>query len=132
MRLVPLDPDLAPVMAAVARGWATTMAGRTDPYALALRRQLPGIVAFADAISDTKRQHLGISVAGPDDGATLTTAEVAELLGCSARTVQRLRKAGRLRSVAVGRLRRFRPVDVAAYLAGQGDSPEIRNDDGEA
>jgi excisionase family DNA binding protein len=46
----------------------------------------------------------------------LTRAQVAEILGCSPRTVARLVERGELRQVHVGRLARFRPLDVDALV----------------
>jgi excisionase family DNA binding protein len=50
------------------------------------------------------------------DGSLLTRAQVAERLGVSPRTVARLVACGQLPCVRIGRLARFRPVDVAALV----------------
>ena len=47
----------------------------------------------------------------------LTTAEVAERLGCSPAAVRKWRAQGRLRAVKLGRLVRFRGEDVARIVA---------------
>lgn len=47
----------------------------------------------------------------------LTTNEVAEILGVSARTVRRLIASGQLRPVYVGRLPRFTEAEIGAYVA---------------
>lgn len=46
----------------------------------------------------------------------LTTGEVARYLRVSINTVHRLADSGDLPSSKVGRLRRFRPADVKAYV----------------
>jgi excisionase family DNA binding protein len=48
---------------------------------------------------------------------TMTTVEVATMLGRSAGLVRKLAKSGALASEFVGRARRFRPEDVDAYMA---------------
>jgi len=48
--------------------------------------------------------------------ALLTTAQVAKVLAVSERTVERLRRNNELRSVLVGRSRRYHPRDVDAYI----------------
>jgi len=50
------------------------------------------------------------------DGSLLTRAQVAERLGVSPRTVARLVACGQLPCVRIGRLARFRPVDVAGFV----------------
>jgi excisionase family DNA binding protein len=47
----------------------------------------------------------------------LTTDDVAEILGVSARTVRRLVASGQLRPVYVGRLPRFTEAEVSAYCS---------------
>jgi excisionase family DNA binding protein len=49
----------------------------------------------------------------------LSTADVADLLGVSPRTVTRLRDSGELRPVRVRGLVRFDPVDVVAFIKKQ-------------
>jgi excisionase family DNA binding protein len=46
----------------------------------------------------------------------LTTRQVAELLGVTPLTVQRLRVAGHLRASKIGRLVRFEEKDVQAFI----------------
>jgi excisionase family DNA binding protein len=46
----------------------------------------------------------------------LTVDETAEFLRVDRSTIYRLEREGELRSVRVGRRRRFRPDDLAAYL----------------
>jgi excisionase family DNA binding protein len=48
----------------------------------------------------------------------LTVAEAAARLRIGRTTVYSLIKTGELASVTVGRLRRIRPADLAAYAAG--------------
>jgi excisionase family DNA binding protein len=43
--------------------------------------------------------------------------EAARLLGVSRKTMQRWTKAGHVRSIKVGRVRRYRRVDLMAFLA---------------
>lgn len=45
-----------------------------------------------------------------------SVAELAELLGVHRNTIHREVRRGRLVSVRVGKLRRFRPEDVETYL----------------
>jgi excisionase family DNA binding protein len=54
----------------------------------------------------------------PDEG-LLRDREVAELMNCSVYTVWREAKLGKLRSVRVGRLLRFKRSDVEAYIDAQ-------------
>ena len=58
--------------------------------------------------------HLAASYGTP--AGLLTRDRVAELLGCSQRTVARLVERGELSTVRIGRLVRFRPVDVDALI----------------
>ena len=51
----------------------------------------------------------------------LSTKEVADLLSCCEKTVGRLRESGTIPHVRVGRLVRFRPDAVEAFL--DGDNP---------
>jgi excisionase family DNA binding protein len=51
--------------------------------------------------------------------ALLTLDEVAEQLGCSRRTVERLVSEGRLRVVRIRRLVRVTERELAAFVAGQ-------------
>ena len=53
---------------------------------------------------------------GPEVPDFLTTQEVAKRLRVSVNSVHRLAESGALPSVKVGRLRRFDPAKVAAYL----------------
>lgn len=46
----------------------------------------------------------------------LTTGEVATLLGVTEQTVRGHVRSGRLVAVQIGRVLRFRPSDVEAYL----------------
>ena len=48
----------------------------------------------------------------------LSVAELAERLGVHRNTIHREVRRGRLQSVKVGKLRRFRPQDVETYLSG--------------
>lgn len=52
------------------------------------------------------------------DPRLLTRAQVADLLSVSVDTVDRHTAAGRLRCVRVGRLVRYRPADVEAFVDG--------------
>ena len=54
----------------------------------------------------------------PADDALIDCHAVAELLGCSVPTVERLTKSGELPSVKVGRLRRYRRCDVLSKKGG--------------
>ena len=49
----------------------------------------------------------------------LTFNDVAERLKVSVSTVKRLVKSKQIRSVKIGHLRRFRPTDVSAFVAGR-------------
>ena len=48
----------------------------------------------------------------------LTTAELAELLAVSPKTIVRMVRRGALACHRIGRARRFRRVDVERFLAG--------------
>jgi excisionase family DNA binding protein len=52
----------------------------------------------------------------PAVGDWLDAKEVARALGVHARTVAKLAVSGRLPSTRIGRLLRFRPSDVSAFL----------------
>jgi excisionase family DNA binding protein len=52
----------------------------------------------------------------PPDQADLTVVEVASILGCSTRTVERLKTSGELGFVKIGRQTRFTRAHVAAYI----------------
>lgn len=58
--------------------------------------------------------------ANDPDVVYMTPKQVAEILNCSTRSVQRLATAKELPSRRVGRDLRFRRVDVEAYLAQKG------------
>ena len=47
----------------------------------------------------------------------LTTNDVAEILGVTPRTVQRLVSSGQLRPIYVGRLPRFTEAEIQAYCS---------------
>ena len=51
----------------------------------------------------------------------MTTHDVANKLNVSERTVKRLIRSKKIRSIKVGNLRRFRPVDVEAFIKGGAD-----------
>ena len=53
----------------------------------------------------------------------LTVDETAEYLRVDRSTVYRLERDGAIRSVRVGRRRRFRPQDLLAYLESERDGP---------
>lgn len=53
----------------------------------------------------------------------MTWAEAAMQLGCSVRTVQRLRAAGLIGFTKVGSTVYFSPADVAAYIDSQRVAP---------
>lgn len=48
--------------------------------------------------------------------ALLTSEDVSRILGVHRNTVRRLVRRGQLRAIHVGRLPRFRPEDLDAYL----------------
>ena len=51
----------------------------------------------------------------------LTVRELATLLQLHAKTVERMARAGRLPSLRVGGRLRFRPSDIASWLAARED-----------
>jgi len=51
----------------------------------------------------------------------LTVVELADLLQLNAKTVERMARAGRLPSVRVGGRVRFRPSDIASWMAARED-----------
>jgi excisionase family DNA binding protein len=54
-----------------------------------------------------------------DEPLAWTQAEVAAALRVTPRTVRELTKSGQLRATYVGRLPRYLPADVKAYLASR-------------
>ena len=46
----------------------------------------------------------------------LTTPEVADLFSCAEKTVRKMAADGRLRSIKVGSLLRFRPEDLNEFV----------------
>lgn len=55
--------------------------------------------------------------------AWMTTAEVADRLGVSLRSVYRLIDTGQLPAYKIGRLIRLRTAEVEAFAAGNGEQP---------
>ena len=49
----------------------------------------------------------------------MTTHDVANKLNVSERTIKRLVRSKKIRSVKVGNLRRFRPEDVEMFISGE-------------
>lgn len=76
------------------------------------------IEAIAEAVAD----RVAAKLANADRA--LDVHGVAELLGCSVPTVERLNAAGELPSYRVGRLRRFDRGDVLASLKAKGGCDE--------
>ena len=72
---------------------------------------------LADAVAERIAVRLGGKVGA--DG-LLNIHDVAELMGCSVPTVERLTRSGDLPSVKVGRLRRFLRSDLMDHLSGKG------------
>lgn len=52
----------------------------------------------------------------PSPDALLDARQVARLLGCSTRTISTLTASGALPSVKLGRLRKYRPAAIEAYV----------------
>jgi len=73
------------------------------------------IDSLADAICDRLSSRLSSQV-GTD--AMIDSHAVAELLGCSVPTVERLTKSGEIPSCKVGRLRRYRRSDLLQLKVG--------------
>jgi len=73
------------------------------------------IDALADAIADRVSSRLSSHV---DIDALVDCHQVAELLGCSVPTVERLTKSGEIPSCKVGRLRRYRRSDLLQLKVG--------------
>ena len=63
-----------------------------------------------DALAIRVAERVAALMSRPDD-ALIDAHAVAELLGCSVPTVERLTRDGRLDSLKVGRLRRYRRGD---------------------
>lgn len=53
----------------------------------------------------------------------MTEAETATALGCSVRTIQRLRASGQIGSTNVGRTVYFSPADITEYIDSQRVAP---------
>lgn len=70
------------------------------------------IYLLADALADALAERLAGRVA--DGDGLIDVHAAARLLGCSAPTVERLVRDGRIPSIKVGRLRRFRRADLMA------------------
>jgi excisionase family DNA binding protein len=60
-----------------------------------------------DALADRVAERVAALMSRPSDDALIDVHAVAELLGCSVPTVERLTKSGELPSVKIGRLRRY-------------------------
>ena len=75
------------------------------------RHRAPGV--------DSKRPDLYVRDMTPTPEPLLTTDQVADLLQISRRSVERLEESGRLASVRIGRLVRYRREDVEALIAGE-------------
>ena len=60
----------------------------------------------------------------------MTVGDVADLFGCSSRTINKLKDSGELSHIRLGKLIRFRPTDVDAFLHRQSDqqNPNDRED----
>ncbi len=71
------------------------------------------IEQIADAIADRVVDRLASRPAGEG---LMDVRQVAELLGCSVPTVERLTSGGQIPSLLVGRLRRYRRDDVMSHL----------------
>lgn len=118
MKLIRLEGPAAVIVAERCRDWVETIRAGGGRFPAGVHAHVAAVEAFAGSLNDNVRQTLVVSVGTADHGEELLDVrQVADLLGCSSRTVQRLRKRGQLRSVKVGALRRYRPADVAEYLA---------------
>ena len=72
-----------------------------------------------DQLADAVAQRVAALISRPDDGALIDVHAVAEMLGCSVPTVERLTKTGEIPSLKVGRrLRRYRRADVLKQKGG--------------
>ena len=67
---------------------------------------------LAELIADKVSERLAGQSSNLSADSYLDGHGVAELLGCSVPTVERLTKAGKLQSIKLGRLRRYRRSDV--------------------
>jgi len=67
---------------------------------------------LAELIADKVSERLAGQSSGSNLDTYLDSHGAAELLGCSVPTIERLTKAGKLQSVKLGRLRRYRRSDV--------------------
>jgi excisionase family DNA binding protein len=76
------------------------------------------IEQIAEAIADRVADRLASRPAGEG---LLDVHQVAELLGCSVPTVERLTSRGNIPSLLVGRLRRYRLDDVMSQLKKKGE-----------
>lgn len=74
------------------------------------------IDALADAIAERLSSRLSSKV---DTDGMIDCHAVAELLGCSVPTVERLTKSGAIPSYKVGRLRRYRKSEVLQQKVGR-------------
>jgi excisionase family DNA binding protein len=54
-----------------------------------------------------------------DEQRLMKADEVSKMLGCHSQHVYRLASEGRLDSLKIGRWRRFRPAQVAAFVEGK-------------
>ena len=74
------------------------------------------INSLADAIAERLSSRLSMQSADP----MTDSRGVADLLGCSVPTVERLTKSGAIPSFKVGRLRRYRRADVLSHQNEKG------------
>ncbi len=75
------------------------------------------IESLADALAERVASRLGAKV---DADALIDARAVANLLGCSVPTVERLTRSGEIPSVKAGRLRRYQRSAVLSQLNNQG------------
>ena len=73
---------------------------------------------LAELIADKISERLAGQSSQSNADTYLDSHGAADLLGCSVPTIERLTKAGKLPSVKLGRLRRYRRSDVLALSTG--------------
>jgi len=61
----------------------------------------------------------------PPPSALLNYKQVAQILGCSEKTIWLLAKSGKLPACRIGLLVRFRPADVESFIRASQDLPAV-------
>lgn len=102
----------------------TALAATLRAQATALRVQADALEALCDSLANAPAQPEQRQATPVDPDTLLSPRQVGELLGCSPAGVYRMLSDARLPSIVVGRLRRVRRADLAAFLEQRRIAPE--------